>query len=95
MKKEKAKIKVTWPSFIIVMILAYLIIQVSIDAFIVKPKVNSKVNKVTEEYYDLKTHLDIKIPEIDSTLDEHTRQIKEQNKKLMELNNKISETVSD
>lgn len=81
----KKPIKITWPSFIVVVSLTLLITYAFIDAFIWSPKHAEKVEYVVEEFDSLKFFLDAKLPQIEGALEIHTRQIEEQNLQLERL----------
>jgi predicted solute-binding protein len=94
MSKTKKPIKITWPSFFIVMILLILFGYAIVDATVYKPKVKEKVDYVTTKFDSLKTYLDRKLPEMDAAIIVHTDQINKQNEQLEKLN-KLTETLSE
>ena len=63
-----------------------LLTYMAVDAFSIKPTINKKISKVSVEFVQLKTFLDAKLPQIDSALILHTRQIEYQTEQLEELN---------
>ena len=73
-------------SLIVIIITIYLLSVVSYDAFIATPKKTEKIEFVTEKFGELKVYLDAKLPEIDSALIEHAKQIDDQNTQLIEIN---------
>ena len=71
---------------IMIVIAIILLSYTALDAFKIRPGIKKQVEHVSYEFVQLKTYLDTKIPEIDSVLIIHTRQIEEQNSQLKELN---------
>lgn len=80
------KKKITWPSFIITLVIIFLIGYAAIDASVTTPRIHKKVESVSIEFDSLKVFLDGKLPEIDKALMLHTEQIKRQNEQLERLN---------
>ena len=67
------------PQAIIVMILIVVIFAyIGVDALLTKPQIKRDLVEVKGQYVELSVFLDNKVPEIDSTFQEHAEQIKEQ-----------------
>ena len=67
------------PQAIIVMILiAVIFAYIGVDALLTKPQIKRDLVEVKGQYNELSVFLDDKVPEIDSTFQEHAEQIKEQ-----------------
>lgn len=90
----KKPIKITWPSFIVIVSLTGLIIYASIDALILTPKHSNKVEHVAEEFDSLKFFLDAKLPEIEDALKIHTEQIEYQSIQLDRLD-ELTKTLKE
>lgn len=58
-------------SLIIVLIIVLIISYITIDAFKTKPYIRQEVENVKIQYDSLTNYLNMKLPEIDSTLKEH------------------------
>lgn len=73
-------------SAIIILIIFYLSFVTTYDAFVISPKRNKNIQRVYNEFMQFKTYMDGKIPDMESAIERHEAQIKEQNKQLEELN---------
>jgi len=91
MSKRKPII-LTWPSVIIVIILLSLMSYSVVDVTVQKPKINEKVEYVTEEFDSLKIYLDEKIPYLQESVDRHEEQLKDQEEQLKRIN-ELTETL--
>ena len=56
----------------------YLMCVISYDAFIAVPRKTEKIEFVLNKFGELKTYVEAKLPEIDSALIKHAKQIDEQ-----------------
>jgi len=93
MKKKTPK-KITWPAFIVTIVIIVLLGYAIVDASISKPKIHEKVEHVSNEFDSLKIFLDAKLPEIDKALIMHTEQIERQNEQLERLN-ELAESLKE
>ena len=71
--------KIKLSSIVVLIISFILLLYVTIDVCIVKPKFNERINNVTTEFDSLKVYLDSKLPELDSIVLIHSKQISAQN----------------
>ena len=55
---------------------------------------NDRIQVIYEKFSDMKSYLDAKLPEIDTALYKHAKQIADQNKQLEELN-KLTEVLKE
>jgi len=72
----------------ILIIIACIILlsYVTYDICVNQPKLYKKVEYVTKKFNSYKIYLDTKLPELDSIVLEHSKQISFQNDQLIELN---------
>jgi len=80
----------TSQTYIISAIVAVLFLYIIVDIFAAKPKMRSDIQEVKNQYVELSTFLDKKIPEIDSTFKEQATQIKIQEQQISELEKTLS-----
>lgn len=92
-KKPNKKIKIG--SIIVILLLSYMLLYISYDAFKVRPEYNKKVDTVLSDFNGLKIYLDEKLPKMDSAIIMHKKQIKQQNKQLEELNSMTNALKDD
>ena len=71
----------------IIVVTVYMLSVVTYDAAVFMPEKTKKINRITKNFDSLKTYLDKKLPEIDSALIKHAKQIDDQNRQILELNN--------
>lgn len=92
--EKNSTIKISLPSLILSLVIIFLIGYAVIDATFNTPKINQKVEEVSEEFDSLKVYLDTKIPEIDEALILHDIQIKRQEEQLKRLH-KLTESIKE
>jgi len=80
-------------SLLVASIISLLFVYMIFDAFLQMPRYNDKVDEVKRKYDTLSTYLDRKIPEIDSTLNIHSIQIKKQSIQIDELNRSLDSLI--
>jgi hypothetical protein len=73
----KEPIKVNFASLILTLAIIGMLSYIFVDAFVAKPKFNHKVDLVTNNLDSLKTYVNQRFPEIDSTLTMQNEQLKE------------------
>ena len=79
------------PQAIIVMILIVVIFAyIGVDALLTKPQIKRDLVDVKGQYIELSDFLDDKVPEIDSTFQEHAKQIAEQKGQITVLQDTFS-----
>jgi cytoskeletal protein RodZ len=86
--------KAKWTSpqtLIIVLIIALIMAYIGVDAFKTKPYIKQEVELVKNQYDSLSNYLNKKLPEIDSTLKEHSSKIIKQTNDIEELKISIDE----
>lgn len=76
-----------FPSVIATVITFFLIIYAVLDFSITQPKIRNNVKEVAAQFDSMKMYLDCKLPEIDSALEQHQKEIYMQTTQLKELNN--------
>jgi hypothetical protein len=84
MKKTAHKINI--PGILISFIVAILFTYMSIDYFIIQPKLVNQIEETLVDYSKIKMRLDGKLPQIDSTLHAHSLQLSAQETQLFEIN---------
>jgi len=75
--EKKAK-WISLQSLTIILIVVLIMAYISVDAFKTKPYIKQEVELVKIQYDSLSKYLNKKLPEIDSTLKEHSTKIIEQ-----------------
>jgi peptidoglycan hydrolase CwlO-like protein len=79
---------------IVLLIIVSIFAYICLDVFYTKPEIKRKVYNVENQYKELSTFLDKKIPEIDSTFKEHATQI-DQTKEQMTSLEKTFESLEE
>lgn len=92
--KNKKPIKITWPSFIIVLILAGLLTYAMVDATITTPRIEDKVENVSIKFDSLSIFLDAKIPQLEEAVKDHEEQLQRQNVQLQRIN-ELTESLKE
>lgn len=77
-------------TFIAIILLLFAVI----DFTITQPKIRNSVKRVAVEFDSMKVYLDTKLPEIDSALIQHQKEIYSQTEYLKELN-EVSNLIID
>ena len=78
MKNKWNSIQSVIVSVLILLIFSYIVI----DMFLTKPRLEKEVNEVKNQYVELSSFLDKKIPQIDSTFKNHAFQIKREKEEM-------------
>ena len=79
---------------VVILVIVYLLGVTSYDAFVSSPKKAKRMEIIHQNFSEMKTYLDNKLPEIDSALILHEKQIEDQNKQLEELN-RLTEVLKE
>jgi len=97
MDKNSYKYQKRTKSSIVVIIIAvviYLLSMTSYDAFVSTPHKKARIDTIHNKFMDMKSYLDVKLPQMDTALIQHEQQIREQNEQLEELN-KLTEVLRE
>jgi len=87
----ETKKKWSSPQAIVVMIIILVIFTyIGVDALLTKPQIKHDLIEVKGQYVELSDFLDNKVPEIDSTFQEHAKQISEQRSQITVLQETFS-----
>jgi len=73
-------------SILIILIISYIIIDITLT----KPKIINNVNSVKKQYAELSAYLDKKIPEIDTAIKSQALQLKQQKEQINILKIQLS-----
>jgi len=90
---KSSSTKKSWTSIqsiIIILLISLIFGYMAYDSIIYRPKVNVEIKKLRGKYEELHTYMNIKFPEIDSTLKAHTIDLKKQAEQLDSLNKEIN-----
>lgn len=71
---------------VVILALIYLLGATTFDVFVQSPKKAERVEQVMVKFNEFSEFMDAKIPQMDSALIRHERQIADQNTQLLELN---------
>ena len=80
----------SWKSFqsiLVIFIIILIFVYIGFDALIFRPKITNEITSIKTKYERL---IEYKIPEIDSTLKNHTITLEDQTQKLNDLNKELN-----